>query len=622
MLAMYAAAVAKPTVAKTMPAQTLTAGAPLASGSLQNKQTASVSSASSTSSSSFVVQTSSQVKERLPSPVKYGEEVIPSESTTLDSTNLEMEDISEEEQGSEEEEQDEQVESQKECVDCVDKPEIPEDNEEFEVLVCGERRKVKAFTPRQHLNSSSVSGDDQDSIVEESTRTTSLQTSEQKTVGHLVRSTPVAANPSFNNPSIQVIPNQQSSQNFVTVQMRPAQIFMGQPMANGYPSPQPFPNFQPGYHMPQFQQVQMMPMQNAIHNQQLGPAHMGMPMYVAQRPMIQMAGPIIGPLPMPGPQMVMQPPSSVMRMQPHTQLHITAPHQQTIQIQVQTQVKTHQRIPVPQNFSQPPPSIPFSAQRRMIPMATPGPKAPIQQQKQQPVVTEAAPAPIRHVVHSQLYPGQRALSRPVRTPLAIVPPPAPEDSKQEPTAKQLKEEIVKEEAKNTEEQEVKKEDHKSKKEKKEQEPEDSKQEKSNVESWQMSVRPAPSVTPELNGELITAGVSVILDGPDDERSAPSNALPEIPSIALESEQDSINRVLGFTKNSGGEDFAIWTSLISEMPPRPEILKAENYEKMLELDQITAECEKRRTDEKTLAIVKKDPRLKLPAICKQMESYFM
>ncbi|NP_001368637.1 RING-type E3 ubiquitin transferase [Caenorhabditis elegans] len=132
---------------------------------------------------------------------------------------------------------------------------------------------------------------------------------------------------------------------------------------------------------------------------------------------------------------------------------------------------------------------------------------------------------------------------------------------------------------------------------------------------------------DLNGDLIEAVVATVLDDSDDESPIPSTSVSSesvLDSTQSEAQQDAINRVLGFSKQCEETNFSIWTGFENECP-EPVIDINDNV-----LAAILEPDEEPKTEEENDVVTEIEDKARdfgefqkptLLTICQEVEAYF-
>lgn len=475
--------------------------------------------------------------------------------------------------------------------------------ETFEVLVCGERRKVTPFIPRKKLSSISTNSDDVRNSAESPSSSNSVfDIPEHPPVVVPFRDAPMVSTSSSQlppppPPQMHPSPPPQYVTMPISFNSQPNHpVIVGGPMMSSFgPVQSRYIPMPPGFGPQQYPPVNVVPVSmQRIPMQRMPPmpVMMNRPMFVAQ--------------PHPGPHRI--------QMQP---------------IPLSSQQQMQQR---------PMPSIPVPPPSHMVPMRQPVP----------------------------VFASHRQLLRPTRNPLPITAPPEAHKSpkKEKPVKSEPKKKPDKE--KKSEEQKRKKSDEKEEpKEQKpstsvtdqlnvveEQVVVNQKivareeeevfidalevlgttvlvEETITLEESPSDLEPAGqtqyrrSSSFEFNGELIAAGVAAVLEESDDDLPpVQSTSTPHRPlSPTSEAQQEAINRVLGYSKQCQDTNFDIWAGWMNEMPPSPKSTQLDkSFKKLFEEDQEEAVI-----GEKDVVVGWREDdheNLTLVDVCKKVKPYFV
>ncbi|CAI2313147.1 unnamed protein product [Caenorhabditis sp. 36 PRJEB53466] len=472
-----------------------------------------------------------------------------------------------------------------------------EPDEEFEVLICGQRRKVKPFIPRAHQNSSS--GDECETITVETFSSNSVfDIPEHEPIVVPFRDAipaPPPSRPQRVTMNSQPPPPPSRFMAMPLQMQRAPPVIFGQPIVSSYGQLQP--RYSPMYGpspFPPMQMIRMPPNPMPMPGMPIAMLMNGAPMFLPQQPG----------LPIP-PQMQMQQAPHMLVPQQHPTPIITS--------MMALPQPPPQPQPVHQNCNGP-------RQIPPIPLPPPPPSQIQPQQHQPPLQPMAPPQSVR-------YPGQRPLQRPRRKLLAIKPPPpAPPLQLQEPAALPAP---TQPEHKNDQKEESPVEIEDKEKEAVAEPVEEDVpivvEVKSDVEVIIERNLTRQTSSVDLNSNLIASVVAVVLDESEDKElpcEAAIGSAPDQPHSSHQEEDSQLqtaNRVLGFSKHCEGTDFDIWAGWTNGLPPRPEQSVLEPvFEKMLEEDQSPSH---QGTIIEPL-VLSDQTKPNLVKICKKMEPYFM
>lgn len=477
--------------------------------------------------------------------------------------------------------------------------------ETFEVLVCGERRKVTPFIPRKKQNS----GDGEAAETSTSSTNSVFELPEHPPVTVPFRDAPIVSSSQAQAP-----PPQQPQ--YVTVPM----TFQSQPNhpvlvsgpIYGPPPPRylPAPFGQPPPPGPQYS-VGILPVtMQRIPMQRMQPVIMN----AAPRPIFVGPPPPQPPLPLPPQGGVQQRIQIQIQQQPVQMgppIHVGPTPQRPIH-----HIQQYVQVPPMQHPLVRPPRTPLAI--TAPPEMDKEKKEAKKKKKATKVEKKKASEDVPKAPEASEAPKSSAKPEDVTVAPEVVPeaPEAPE------SAAQAAESVIIEETINLEQSE-------------EQAPPTQAPPTPATETTEAPPTPAPTVirrssSAELNGELITAGVSAILDETDDEMPTTSSALTLRPlSPTSEAQQAAINRVLGFSKPSEDTSFDIWAGWMNEMPPAPlqktstSSAMDRSFRKILEEDEkAPSVMNNNEVVENLEKKWKEEQEPNLIGICKKIEPYFM